>query len=85
MKAFAKMHRNAAFSLRKIVKEQADFAKASLLTVVNCNSLGTEEFRLGGGSGGHLVPFSWQNYSQSQVSCSSSCPVEVQRFNLFPV
>lgn len=67
MKAFVKKHRNTALSLRKIVKEQTDIPKASLLTV-KFNSLGTEEFRLGGGSGGHLVPCSWQNYSQSQVS-----------------
>lgn len=68
MKAFVKKHRNAALSLREIVKEQTDAAKASLLTAVNFNSLGTEEFRLAGGSGGHLGPFSWQNYSQRQVS-----------------
>lgn len=45
MKAFVKKNRNAALSLRTIVKEQTDVAKASLLTVVNFNSLGTKEFR----------------------------------------
>lgn len=41
------------------MKEQTDVPKASLLTLVNFNSLGTEEFRLGGEFGGRLVPCSW--------------------------
>lgn len=68
MKGFVKKHTIAALNLRKIVKEQTDNAKASLLTAVDFNSLGTEEFWLGGGSGGHLVPCSWQNYSQREVN-----------------
>lgn len=57
MKGFVKKQTTAALNLRKIVKEQTDNAKASLLTAVDFKSLGTEEFRLGGGSGGHLIPY----------------------------